>query len=187
MTPRRLVVIGASLGGLEAVQGLLETLGDAPSAALLLVLHRAPGSGELLLRLLERHGRVAVREPEAGEELATGTLYVAPADYHLLVGPERAELSVGAPVSAARPSIDVLFESAGPNWGRNLAAVLLSGSSDDGLRGLRTVQECGGACWVQCSNEAESSDAVTRAREVLGVEALPVAGLAEQLRAWMAG
>lgn len=155
-TPR-LVVIGASLGGLAAVERVLAGLPDDFPAAVVIVQHRSSDSTEVLAQLLGRRSAQPIVEPDSGEPIQPGRVYLAPPGYHLLVeGDGTFGLSTEGPVTWARPSIDVLFDSAAEVWGDRLVAVLLTGSSDDGARGIATVQARGGVVLVQEPDEAES-------------------------------
>jgi two-component system chemotaxis response regulator CheB len=160
-----LVVVGASLGGLAALQTLLAGLREGFSVPIAIAQHRRPDGESRLAELLARHTPLRVKEPDDKEAIERGTVYVAPADYHLLV--ERAgafALSVDGPVSFARPSIDVLFESAAEAYGRRLAAVLLTASSDDGAAGMAAVAEGGGVTVIE--------DPASAASPVAGLAAL---------------
>jgi two-component system chemotaxis response regulator CheB len=98
-----------------------------------------------------------VANVEPGEPIERGKLYFAPADYHLLVEPDRrCALSIEAPVHFSRPAIDVLFESAADVYGAALVGVILTGASSDGALGLRAVHARGGRTFVQDPTTAES-------------------------------
>jgi two-component system, chemotaxis family, protein-glutamate methylesterase/glutaminase len=144
----RVVVVGTSLGGLQALREMLGLLpGDLP-APLLIVQHRVK-EGEGLCELLQSASALPVVEPEDKDELRPGQVYLAPADYHLLVEPGAVALSTDAPVNHARPSIDVLFESAADAYGPAVVAVVLTGASDDGARGALRIRQRGGTVIVQ--------------------------------------
>lgn len=152
-----LVVIGASLGGLAAVERVLGGLPDDFEPAVVLVQHRASDSTEMLAKLLGRSSARAIVEPDSGEPILPGRIYLAPPGYHLLIEAAGTfSLSTEGPVTWARPSIDVLFDSAAEVWGDRLVGVLLTGSSDDGARGIATIARRGGAVLIQDPNEAES-------------------------------
>src|SRR5690554_969399 len=108
----RLIVIGCSLGGLNALQVVLGGIPRGFGLPIVLVQHRGKHPDEALSRLLGAHCALPVREPQDKERIEAGHVYVAPADYHLLVERGTLALSTEAPVNYARPSIDVLFESA---------------------------------------------------------------------------
>jgi two-component system chemotaxis response regulator CheB len=154
-----LVVFGTSLGGLKALMTVLAALPPKLTVPVVIVQHRATdGDGHGLARLLQEHTPLTVQEAEDKMPLAAGTVYLAPADYHLLVE-ERGvlALSTDVPVRSARPSIDVLFETAAEAYGRGLLAVLLTGASADGAEGVTTVKARGGKVIVQDPSSAESS------------------------------
>lgn len=162
-----LVVMGASLGGLAAVERVLAGLPDDFEPAVVVVQHRSSDSTEVLARLLGRSSAQPVVEPDSGEPIRHGRVYLAPPGYHLLVeGDDTFGLSTEGPVTWARPSIDVLFESAAQAWGSHLVGVLLTGSSDDGARGVATLLEHGGIALIQDPDEAESPVAPRAALEL---------------------
>jgi len=144
-----LVVVGASLGGLAALRQLLSALPEAFPASVAIVQHRRPDAASPLADLLGAASTLPVREAADHEPLRAGTVYLAPAGYHLLVERGWLTLSVEAPVSWARPSIDVLFESAAEAYHRRVVAVLLTGSSEDGAAGVAAVARRGGLTVVE--------------------------------------
>jgi len=108
-------------------------------------------------------------EPEDKEEIAGGRVYLAPRDYHLLVGREGFALSVGSPVNFARPAIDVLFESAADVYGARAVGVILTGANRDGARGLARIKARGGYAVVQ-----EPTDAAARSMPDAALQATTV-------------
>lgn len=153
------VVIGVSTGGLEALSTILGGLpGDFP-LPLLIVQHLGADSGDALARLLNQRSRLRVKEADDGETVAPGTAYLAPPNYHLLVERTgRLALSVDPPVSFARPSADVLFESAADCFGPGVIGVVLTGANSDGSRGLKAIKARGGLAIIQHPDDAESPD-----------------------------
>jgi len=122
---------------------------------------------------LQQHTRLKVREAEDKEEIADGNVYLAPSDYHLLVEPGRFSLSTEAPVCCARPSIDVLFESAADCYKDRVLGVVLTGASVDGARGAASIHRAGGLVIVQAPETAESRTMPEAAlREVPGARVL---------------
>ena len=154
----RMVVVGVSLGGLDAVKRLLRALPESFQDPLAIVQHRRHDSteGTLVALLAECTDRV-VKEPEDKEAICRNYIYVAPPGYHLLVDKTSFSLSMEPPVRFARPSIDVLFESAALAFGERLTAVVLTGASDDGAAGAALVKGCGGHVFVQMPSSSESS------------------------------
>ncbi len=151
-----MIVIGASLGGLKALQTLLQGLPRDLSVPLALVLHRHKDDDDLLQPALQRHSALSVTEVVDKEPVQAGHVYVAPANYHLLAEPTHFSLSTDEPVQCARPSIDVLFESAADSFGARVVGVVLTGSSEDGARGAAQIVRRGGTVIVQDPATAES-------------------------------
>ncbi|MDA0182937.1 chemotaxis protein CheB [Solirubrobacter phytolaccae] len=149
MTDRRLIVIGASWGGLQAVGEILAGLPGDFAVPVLIVQHRAEDTGDLLAGLLDRRGPLPVREVEDKDTLAGAGVLVAPAGYHVLVEPDHLELSTEAHVRFSRPSIDVTLESAADALGAGVIGVVLTGANDDGAVGLAAVRRRGGFAIVQ--------------------------------------
>jgi two-component system chemotaxis response regulator CheB len=144
-----LIAIGASWGGLKAVSRVLDDIGaDLP--AIVIAQHRGPDRREELAGLLQAHSELEIRDAEDKEELRRGVVYIAPSGYHLLVETRgTVALSTDEPVRYARPSIDVLFESAANAYRERCVGVVLTGANDDGARGLRRIVELGGVAVVQ--------------------------------------
>lgn len=149
------VVIGASLGGLRTLSTLLAGLPSGFDMPIVIAQHRhKDGDGSLRAALHDRSA-LPVCEAEDKLPLRGGCVYLAPADYHLLVEPGSLALSTDAPVNHARPSIDVLFDSAADAYGAGTIGVILTGASDDGARGLRAIKARGGYAIVQAPATAE--------------------------------
>jgi two-component system, chemotaxis family, protein-glutamate methylesterase/glutaminase len=159
LTSIQAVVIGASLGGLTACQKLLSILRVPAVAHFALAQHRHFRSGDLLCPLLQAHTALRVVEAEDKLPARPGYLYVAPTDYHLLLDKGSMALSKDPPVSFARPSIDVLFESAADAYGQAVLAVALTGSNHDGGAGAAYVKRAGGVVFVQDPKTAERDEA----------------------------
>lgn len=149
------IVMGGSTGALEALSTLLPALPARCAIPVAIVVHLPPARPSHLAQVLGARTPLPVREAEDKEPIAAGTVYVAPPNYHLLV--ERTKtfaLSADEPVLFSRPAIDVLFESAADAYGHHLAAVLLTGASADGARGLSAVKRRGGIAIVQSPDGA---------------------------------
>lgn len=145
----QIVVVGASMGGLKALQVLLSGLPSEFSLPMVIVQHRGKDRDTGLCEFLARTSRLPVTEPEDKEALFPGRAYLAPRDYHLLVESGRFALSTEAPVGFARPSIDVLFESAADEYQERTIGVILTGANQDGARGLAKIKEQGGLALVE--------------------------------------
>ena len=153
--PFELIVVGASLGGLNALAALLGALPADFPVPLAIVQHRHKDSDGTLRTLLQRTTALPVHEVEDKQPIEPGTIGLAPADYHLLVERGAYALSVDQPVIFARPAIDVLFESAADAYGAQLIAVVLTGASEDGAQGMHAVKAAGGVAIVQDPATAE--------------------------------
>lgn len=177
----RIVVVGASLGGLRALSALLHGLPAGFGLPVVVVQHRAPGN-DGLAAFLQGYSALAVVEAEDKHHLAPGGVYLAPPDYHLLVDSVQLVLSTDAPVSFARPSIDVLFESAADAHGRGAVGVILTGASDDGAAGLARIRRRGGLGIVQDPEEAACAVMPRAALAAAGADrVLPLAAIAQAL------
>jgi two-component system, chemotaxis family, protein-glutamate methylesterase/glutaminase len=150
-----LVVIGTSWGGLDVLRRILPMLPAELDAAVVIAQHRGPGSHPTALRdLLGAVTRLRVREAGDKDTLRAGTVYIAAPDYHLLVDGAGLSLSTDEPVLYARPSIDVLFESAAESYRERCVGIVLTGANADGANGLARIVELGGAAIVQDPAEA---------------------------------
>jgi len=179
----RLIVVGTSWGGADALAALLGALPPEFPVPMAVVQHRGADSLEgVLVRFLQEHCAVPVREADDKDAIEDGTVYVGPSDYHLLVEKGSFALSVDPPVTLSRPSIDVLFESAADSYGPDLVAVVLTGANRDGTDGARAVKEQGGVVLVQDPGSAtrpEMPAAVIHSVEV--DEVLPLERLAARI------
>lgn len=153
----QVIVIGASLGGTSALRALFSALPGEPCAAVVVAQHRHRTSTDRFADMLRRGTPLRIFDAEDGMRLEKGRVYLAPPDYHLLIDRGVLKLSTEAPVQFTRPSIDVLFESAADSYGRNLVAVVLTGSNTDGTEGARRVRQKGGIVVVQDPKTAEAS------------------------------
>lgn len=150
----RLVAIGCSWGGLGALTRVLGALPEELGAAVVVAQHRAAEESQLA-DLLRTRSRLPLREAGDKDELVPGRAYLAPPGYHLLVEPGRLALSTDAPVQFARPSLDVLLESAADAYGPRCVGVVMTGASADGADGLAAVVRAGGTAIVQEPADAE--------------------------------
>ena len=157
MTECQLIVMGASSGGLDAYSMLLRNLPASFNVPIVLAQH-LHSSAMLFSELLQKATSLIVKEAEDKEDIQPGYIYTAPPGYHLLIEPTHSfSLSVDDVVHYARPSIDVLFETAAAVYGQHLMGVLLTGANEDGAAGLKTIQDAGGIVMVQDPTTAVSS------------------------------
>ncbi len=144
-----IIVVGASTGGLKALQILLSGLPAEFPLPIAIVQHRGANSESGLSEFLRRWSKLPIKEPEDKEPIETGHAYLAPRDYHLLIENGSFALSTDSPVAYARPSIDVLFESAADEYEDRAIGVILTGANHDGARGLRKIKAQGGLAIVE--------------------------------------
>jgi two-component system, chemotaxis family, protein-glutamate methylesterase/glutaminase len=150
----RVVVIGASAGGLEALVSIAKALPGELSAAVFVVLHSAPRSDGLLPQILGRSGALPAAYAQDREPIEPGRIYVAPSDMHMLIGADTVQLSHTAKENGFRPAVDPLFRSAADCYEERAIGVVLSGGLADGAAGLRAIKKRGGFAIVQDPEEA---------------------------------
>ncbi|HXB95235.1 MAG TPA: chemotaxis protein CheB [Puia sp.] len=156
MKPDKLVVIGGSAGSLHIVFSILSAIGKDYPFPVMLVLHRNNNVESSLEELISGRTLLTIKEVEEKEVLRAGTVYVCPADYHVLVEQDHTtSLDYSERVNYSRPSIDVTFRSAAEVYGPDLIAVLLSGGNSDGADGMENVKAMGGFTILQDPKTAE--------------------------------
>jgi len=152
-----MIVIGGSLGGMRSLSQILQGLpARGFPLPIAVVLHRMKDADTVLFDFLKEESPLPAREVLDKEPILPGHIFLAPADYHLLVEPTHFCLSIDEPVLHARPSIDVLFESAADAYGKSVIAIVLSGANRDGADGAALIKEKGGRVIVQDPATAES-------------------------------
>jgi two-component system chemotaxis response regulator CheB len=152
--PQHVIGVAASAGGVEALQRLVHQLPGNLDAAVCVVLHIPSNGRSLLAPILDRASRLSVVLADHSAPLRSGTVYVAPADHHLLVRADRVELSTGPKENGVRPAADPMFRSLARSWGSAAIAVVLSGALDDGAAGALAVAQAGGHVVVQDPDDA---------------------------------
>ncbi len=163
------VVIGVSSGGVQALSALLGALPANFALPILIVQHIGADAGDGLARLLNSQSPLHVKEADEMDLPAPGHVYLAPPNYHLLVEPDgRLALTADQLVSYARPSVDVLFESAAEAFGPALIGIILTGANHDGSRGLARIKARGGLVIVQDPADAEAPQMPMAALAALG-------------------
>jgi len=177
-----IIVVGTSWGGLSAVTQLIADLPRGFGIPVVVVQHRHRESGHLLASILQDRTALCVCEVEDKAPIAAASIYIAPADYHLLVEPGFFSLSTDEPVRYSRPSIDVTFVSAADTYGARAVGVVLTGANRDGSRGLKRIVDRGGLAFVQLPATAESPTMPAAAlRCVPNARTLPISGIANAL------
>lgn len=150
------VVIGASAGAVQALLTILPAMPSDFPLPILIVVHVPADRNNALVPLFQSKCQLAVKEAEDKEAIVGGTVYFAPADYHLLIEDDRTlALSSDEPVNHSRPAIDVLLESAADAFGPALLGIILTGANHDGASGLRAIADAGGIAMIENPGEAE--------------------------------
>ena len=146
ISSEKLIIIGASTGGTEAIRAVLEPL-PANAPAILITQHMPGGFTRSFAERLDRLCRITVKEATDGERVLPGHAYIAPGDQHLELARSGANyvarLNDGPPVNRHRPSVDVLFHSASKHAGKNAIGVILTGMGKDGAAGLLEMRQAG--------------------------------------------
>ena len=175
------VVIGVSAGGWDALRVILAGISSDFPLPIMIVQHRSGDDDQsCLAELMNNHSALPVKDAEDKEQALASSVYLAPADYHLLIETDCTfSLSADDKVSCSRPSIDVLFESAAEIYGPALIGVILTGANNDGANGIKTVKEWGGLTIVQnpstahCPIMPESAIKVCNVDYTLDIEEIP--------------
>lgn len=149
MANRDIVVVGASAGGIEALQQLLRGLPSDLEASILIVLHTSSHAGSLLPQILQRACGIPARHPQDKTPLRKGHIYIAPPDFHMIIEDGLIRVIQGPRENLHRPAIDPLFRSAAAFHGNRVIGVILTGLLDDGTSGLMVVRARGGEAIVQ--------------------------------------
>jgi two-component system chemotaxis response regulator CheB len=177
-----LVVIGASWGGLNAMSKLFSAMPGDFAVPIVVVQHRSRHADNLLASLLQDVTPLRVVDVEDKEPLDPQSVYIAPANYHLLVETGYLSLTTDPLVRFSRPSIDVTFISAGDAYRAGTVGVVLTGANDDGARGLRHIVDRGGKAIVQDPTTAESVAMPAAALKMVPeAEALPLSDIPPRL------
>ncbi|WP_207424802.1 chemotaxis protein CheB [Desertivirga brevis] len=151
-----LVLIGGSAGSLEVILRILPDLKKDLPFAIIIIIHRKSSFESTLTALLASRTSWEVKEAEEKEDILPGIIYLAPADYHLLIEDDRTlSLDYSEKILHSRPAIDATFQTAADVYKDKTAAFLLSGANADGSAGLKAIQQAGGLTIVQDPEEAE--------------------------------
>jgi len=151
-TTDRIIAIGSSTGGTEAIREVLMGL-PADCPAVVIAQHIPEAFSAPFTRRMDSLAAMSVVEPVDGQQIKTGHVYIAPGGKHLLVDRDGARylcrINDGPPVNRHRPSVDVLFRSVAQKVGPNAVGVILTGMGDDGARGLKEMHEAGAPTLAQ--------------------------------------
>jgi two-component system, chemotaxis family, protein-glutamate methylesterase/glutaminase len=182
MLTRNIIVIGASAGGFEALQQVVEGFRPDFPAAIFVVWHMSPEVRGMLPLVLNRANTLKAAHAYDGEAIVSGRIYVAKPDHHLLIEPGIVRVARGPKEHRFRPAIDPLFRSAAYAYGPQVIGVVLSGALDDGTAGLWTIKYRGGLAVIQDPADAEVPSMPESARREVTVDhSVPVADMANLL------
>jgi two-component system chemotaxis response regulator CheB len=182
-----MVVVGASAGGVPALQEFVAGLSGDLSAPVVVVLHIPRHAPSALAAILARSGPMPASTAAHGTLPRDGHLYVAPADHHILIGTDRLLLASTPAENGHRPALNPLLQSAADVYGARAIGIVLSGTGDDGTVGLAAIAASGGTALVQDPTEAMFPTMPSNAlHAVFGAVALPVAELACEVRRLLA-
>lgn len=175
MAEHNIVVVGASAGGVDALQRLAANFPPDLAASVFVVLHTSPESPRMLAEILDRAGILTAKFAKDGEQITNGTIYIAPPNQHILVKNGYVRLSRGPRENRSRPAIDPLFRSAAAAYKSSVVGVILTGLLDDGVSGLQAIKKCGGLAVVQDPDDAQFPDMPLNALEVVEADyVLPI-------------
>jgi two-component system, chemotaxis family, protein-glutamate methylesterase/glutaminase len=178
---RNIVVIGASAGGVTALQRMAADLPPRFPAAVLVVLH-VGANKSLLPQLLAAAGPNSASHAQDGERLRIGHLFVAPSDHHLLLNDGHLSLTRGPKENFARPAIDPLFRSSALAYGSRVIGVVLTGNLDDGTAGLQAIKDCGGLTVVEDPGTAFAPSMPASALEYVEIDfRVPIESMGQTL------
>jgi two-component system chemotaxis response regulator CheB len=167
----KIIVIGTSFGGMNALKTILSILPSNFNIPILIIQHLSANSEGFLPKYLDRVCSINVKEADEKEQIKRGHAYIGPPNYHMLIDNQGfMSLSVDEKVNYARPSIDVLFESAVDAFGENIIGILLTGANSDGSKGLKRIKDNGGITIVQEPREAEADTMPKSALNVTQVD-----------------
>lgn len=157
MDNSRIIVIGASAGGFEAIQALVAALPRSLPASIFIVWHMSAEVMGILPQVLNKYDTLPASNAYEGELIEEGRIYVAPPDRHMLLEDGRIRITRGPKENRFRPAVDPLFRSAGHTYGERVIGIILSGALDDGTSGLWTIKNRGGIAIVQHPRDAAVS------------------------------
>src|SRR5215469_4343326 len=170
LAERNIIVVGCSVGGVEALQKLAAGFPQKFHASIFVVMHLAPQTTSVLPDILNRSGKLPASHPRDGEVFRTGHIYVAPPNHHLVIEDGRMRITRGPKENRHRPAVDPLFRSAARYYGRRVIGVVLTGALDDGTAGLLSIKRRGGVAIVQDPGEAMAADMPRSAVENVAVD-----------------
>lgn len=151
------LAIGSSWGGVDLLKRLVRELPATWTLPVVIVQHQHPNSGTALERILGKVTPLVVRDVEDKDRLEAGHIYIAPANYHLLIEDDGSfSLTTEAPVKYCRPAVDVTFASLARVYQQRCIGLVLTGANDDGADGIRIIKMAGGHALAQLPASAEA-------------------------------
>ena len=179
---QRIIVIGASAGGFEAIKKIIRDLPSDINASIFIVWHMSADIRGVLPHVLNKQNKIIAAHAFNGEEIKPNRIYVAPPDHHMLIEDGKVLVTHGPKENRFRPAVDPLFRSAAYAYGNQVIGVILSGALDDGTVGLWTVKHYGGVAIVQDPKDAEVASMPENAmREVQVDYCIPVSEIPQLL------
>jgi two-component system chemotaxis response regulator CheB len=155
MPTRDVIVIGASAGGVAALQKLCGMLPATLPAAVFVAQHLSPSGRSMLPQLLDRAGPLPALAPDDGQQIEPGHIYVAAPDHHMLLRAGKILMRRGPVENRTRPAVNALFRSAAVHYASRVIGVVLTGLLDDGTEGLIAIKGAGGLSVIQHPDDAE--------------------------------
>jgi two-component system, chemotaxis family, protein-glutamate methylesterase/glutaminase len=153
---RKILLLAGSAGGFSVILNILKALKRPIQVPVVVIIHRNPKYASSIEETLSKALSQRIKTADDKERIEDGTIYFAPAGYHLLIEPDYSfSLDISEPVQYSRPSIDVTFESAAEIYKENCTAILFSGANSDGAAGLLMIKQHGGKTYVQDPASAE--------------------------------
>src|SRR5262245_37889610 len=186
---RDIVVVGASAGGIPALQQLVRALPAGFAGSILVVLHISRHSPGSLANILSRAGTLPATNARHNQEIVPGHIYTAPPDRHLLLSKQgRIQLGFGPKENGFRPAVDPMFRAAALTYGPRVIGIVLTGGLDDGTAGLCAIKQAGGVAIVQSRSEAEVPSMPVAALRHVNVDyCLPIAEISALLPSLVRG
>lgn len=177
MKNTRLVVVGASAGGMEALKKLVAQFPEDFPASIFIVNHMsADNTGDALVNVLNGTSGLKCAHAHDKQSFKKGNIYLAPPDQHMLIVKGKILITKGARENRSRPAIDPLFRSAAVAYGNRVIGIILTGYLDDGTSGMMAIKRCGGVCIAQDPDDASYPDMPLSVITNVGVDyCLPVA------------
>jgi two-component system chemotaxis response regulator CheB len=182
MSKRNIIVIGASIGGFEALKRMVSNLPADLPATIFIVWHMSAEVKGILPEVLTKIGTVQASTAVDNEPIKSNHIYVAPPDHHMIIEEDRIRITRGPKENRFRPAIDPLFRAAAYTYKTRVIGMILSGALDDGTAGLWKVKSYGGIAMVQDPKDAENPSMPRNALKAVKVDfCLPIDGLTSQL------